>query len=47
MMGRWVGNLPEVDYAEETRMRDVVAFYRSGYEKARIDITVDAGLQRF
>ncbi|PRF73238.1 hypothetical protein C6Q19_29720 [Burkholderia cenocepacia] len=35
MMGRWVGNLPEVDYAEETRMRDAVAFYRSGYEKAR------------
>ncbi len=28
-------------------MRDAVAFYRSGYEKARIDITVDAGLWRF
>ncbi|EPZ86707.1 hypothetical protein BURCENBC7_AP6951 [Burkholderia cenocepacia BC7] len=39
-----MGNLPEVDYAEETRMHDAVAFYRSGYEKTRIDITVDAGL---
>ncbi|WJN78362.1 hypothetical protein OH687_16135 [Burkholderia anthina] len=38
-----MGNLPEVDQAEETGMHGTTGFGRGGYEKARIDMAVDAG----